>query len=206
MEAVAGVKPSASGTNPYLDRLVDEMRGKLVVLFGEPYSGKTSFAHYVAQKFPKNVYIAIDRNFPPQGLNYVWIDTYEEVFTAIKDVQKGADSDTLVVIDSLTTLTEDFLRERFSSPRRMNELSRFYAVVLRELSRLKEKGATVLVITHEAVKDFGTGEIAPSINKRALKHTDMVLRIVRNGNGSRKVVVWGRREIPSQPKFYVEGV
>ena len=208
---------SASSLETYQEKVVPEgvskiagaIRGKLVILFGEPFVGKTSLAHRIANFYKKTYYIAIDRNFPPRreddSFEYYWISSWTELLPKIRGLSEWVDADTLVVIDSLTTITEDFLRDKFDSPRRMNELSRFYAIVLRELTNLKNKGATVLVLTHEAIKDFKSNEIAPSMNKRTLKNADLVLRMIRL-NGKRKVVVWGKREIPKEADVEVEGL
>jgi len=189
------------------EKLLERIANKVVLLFGEPMVGKTTLAKELAKR-KNTVWIKIDTNYSKEEVQSIAKEVYEvknplfmyKIIEALKNRDDLKDS--LIVIDSLTTLASEFLKGRMGSPRANKELADYYDTVLAEFSKLKEKGVTVLVITHEALKKWDT--IAPRMNLIALRHIDLVLRMYLDEKGERRVKVWRERKKVENPSFIFE--
>jgi len=60
---------------------------------------------------------------------------------------------------------------------------------------------TNLIIAHEKIKNFETGEVAPRVNKIVLRNVDIVLRMSIE-NGKRTIKVFEERKLPTKVEWY----
>ncbi len=172
--------------------LKDRFIGKLTVLFGEPMVGKTTFAMLLAKSFTHKAVIHIDKNY--EVSDYLddarVFEVYEpsQVMEAISKIP--AYDDTIVIVDSITSLDAFFVTDPTKDdPRVNNRRARFCDAVMLRLQKFKKRGA-VIVIAHEAIKNFSTGEVGPRMNKVALRHADQILRmLIEQGKRKLKLVV-----------------
>ena len=199
--------------NPYLQKWFEANRGKLVLLYGKPASGKSTFALEICKLAEKPTYIVIDTNL--KGLiqdgkmRVIQPEDYKtllNLLTKISDLTREQIDADLIVLDSITTLAMDFYEGAKLSSMRVNlEMRRFYDKTFRLLSKIARKGITVIVIAHESIKKFQgkDGEvIGPAINEIAVRHVDAIYHALKNGGY--KIVREMRREKVENPKFYVE--
>jgi len=195
-------------------RKVKELiQGKVAVLFGRPLVGKTVFALKLAREFLNPILLKIDTNydsswakeFVGEKLEIREIRNARQLLKTLDNIPER--EDVLVIIDSITSLADEFLLEgeTFFSPRRNVELTNFYNIVLRKLAKLKDYRITSLIVAHEKIMDFVTREVGPRMNIVALRHADIVLHLVEE-EGKRKVKIWKKREMITydKAKFYLE--
>jgi len=182
-----------------LKALADRIRGKVVVLYGEPLVGKTVLVHLLSKYFESPVLIKVDNNYGDEykqlnpNLKYLDAPTFERVNYYI-DKSKEYNND-LIIIDSLTSLAAEVLSKGSLSPRDYNRLASMYDVITFKASRLKPK--TVIIVVHEKIVSFETKETGPRMNRIALRNVDMVIRLYNDENGERviKIVAERRPEI-----------
>ncbi len=198
--------------NPYLDKWFEANRGQLVLIYGKPASGKSTFAIEIAKRAEKPRYIAIDQNLEgmiPENMQAIVPLDYKNLLGLLEKLQdltpEQINAD-LIVLDSITTLASDFYEGAKLSSMRVNlEMRRFYDRVFRMLSKIAKKGITIIVIAHESIKKFQGKEgeiIGPAINEIAIRHVDAIYHAIKNGGY--KIVREMRRERVENPKFYVE--
>jgi len=175
----------------------DLIRGRVTILFGAPMVGKTLFAHLLSREFDNPILLKVDNNYKDEykeinkKLKYIEITSPQQLLFQIKNLMVNVE--TLIIIDSLTTSASDIIGERmYTSPRAFNELAQFYDAVFNRLAKFRGL-ATSLVICHEKLLDFKTGEIGPRLNLVTLRNVDLVLRMVEE-EGKRKIKVWRKRE------------
>jgi len=189
-------------------KMKKELYGKLVVLFGRPMVGKTTFAMKFAKTFLNMVLLKIDKNYDAKdfGLRDDQIFEVNSPRQLLYFIDKlEPKEDMIVIVDSITSMDSFFVSEdpTKDDPRVNNRRARFCDAVLQRLQRFKQKGV-VLVIAHEAIKNFRTGEIGPRMNIVALRHADVLLHATIE-NGRRKIKKIVKREVITEPKFDVEG-
>jgi len=111
----------------------------------------------------------------------------------------------IVIVDSITSMDSFFVPEdpTKEDPRVNNRRARFCDAVLQRLQKFKQKGV-VIVIAHEAIKNFKTGEIGPRMNVVAMRHADALLHATIE-DGKRKIKRVIVREVVKEPEFDVEG-
>jgi len=185
--------------------LKDRFKGKLTVLFGEPLVGKTTFAMHVAKQFKHKVVIHIDKNYDVRDyLPDAKVYEVSEPIQVLEAISKTpAYEDTIVIVDSITSLDSFFIGDPTKDdPRVANRRMRFCDAVMLRLQKFKSHGA-VIVIAHEAIKNFQTKEVGPRMNKVALRHADQILRMVVE-NGKRKVKLVAKREKVVSPDVQFE--
>ncbi len=179
-----------------VQQFYEEIKGKFVVLFGNPMVGKTTLAHFVSRHFEHTVYFKIDKNFSREdyrhvasNINYIEINTPQGILKVLNDMLYHPPKGALVVVDSITSLDSFFTPQDPTnpSPRMENARTRFIDAVFQKLAQLKDKGCTVLVLSHEKIADFKTGEVMPRFNRIALRHIDRMYRLAIE-NGKRKIV------------------
>ena len=188
--------------------LKEKLKGKLVILYGSPMVGKTTFAHQLAREYSACLYLKIDKNFRKgdydvDNVVYHEINDPEQLLEIVK--QLAPQKDTLVVLDSVTSLDAFFVSNPLvPSPRMDVARARFADAVIFHLQRLKENN-TVLVIAHEKIADFKTEEIAPRMNAITMRHADIVMR-AKIENGKHIIEVERIRKPKKQVNFEVRGL
>jgi predicted ATP-dependent serine protease len=187
-----------------LKKIKERIEGKTAMLFGEPLIGKSLFALTLSKLFDKSVLLLIDRNYPQSffsintKLEIQQIDNPKQLDFIVKKIP--ALNNQLVIIDSITSLSTFFLQEAYFSPRAVNAFNNFTDKIIRHLASLTPH-TTNLIIAHEKIKDFETGEVAPRVNKIVLRNIDVVLRMFIE-NGKRTIKVWQERKLPTKVEWY----
>ena len=171
-------------------KIKEALLGKFVILYGEPFVGKTTFAMNLARFYVNKVLLKVDKNYDAKDYDFDgWVVEIESPTHLLKVVEKIQErQDQIVILDSITSLDAHFIPKDDPlkiDPRLTNVRTRFFDAVLQRLSRFKKNG-TVLVICHERIVDFATRKVGPRINVVALRHVDMVLRMTIE-NGRRKI-------------------
>jgi len=189
-------------------RMKKQLYGKLVVLFGRPMVGKTTFAMKFAKAFLNVALLKIDKNYDAKAFGLREDQVYEvyspkQLLYYIDKLEPKEDM--IVIVDSITSMDSFFVPEdpTKEDPRVNNRRARFCDAVLQRLQKFKQKGV-VIVIAHEAIKNFKTGEIGPRMNIVAMRHADALLHATIE-NGKRKIKRVIVREIVKEPEFDVEG-
>ncbi len=202
------LKDVSDRTEDYYKKWVDENKNKIVVIFGEPLIGKTTFVRKILENKDKVIWFKVDTNYKtsdlPNKFNIIDVKHYTILLSKLSELNNYDMKGRWIVVDSITSLSSDFLSDKLMSPRKNIELSNFYDVVFRRLSLLKEKGATIIIIAHEAVKSFQPYEIGPKMNVTVLRHIDKVYRVYKKENGARAIKKWKERVVVNDPKFFIE--
>jgi len=185
-----------------------EIKGKLIVLYGQPYAGKTTLVHALTQHFERTVYFKVDRNFSREdfahiakNVYYIDIDSPQRLLRELRTLARSPPQNTLIVVDSVTSLDSFFVPSdpTTPSPRMENARAKFADAVMQLLSFVKGQN-TVIVIAHEKIRDFQSGEIVPRFNIVALRHADSLYHIVVENN-KRKVKRTMVRKPVTEPDF-----
>lgn len=179
-----------------LELLAKKIKGKVCLLWGEPYTGKSILSLNISKYFENPVLLLIDTNYPSEyyGINLklhiIKIDTFQKLLLNLENI-KNKEYD-FIIIDSITTLasesvikSESFIRGELS-PRVFLILRYLFDAITRKASALKEVGKTVLLIGHSAF-DWKNNTYRPSINKLALRNVDLLIRMYVDENGKRKL-------------------
>lgn len=197
-------KASESKDKVDLNKIKDTLFGKFIILYGEPFVGKTTFAMNLAKLYKNRILLKVDKNYDAvNDYNFDgWLVEIENPAHLLRVVEKIYErEDQIVILDSITSLDSYFVPRDDPlkmDPRLTNARTRYFDAVLQRLSKLKKNG-TVLVICHERIVDFATRKVGPRINVVALRHVDLVLRMVIE-NGKRKI----RKEKIRMPTEKVE--
>jgi len=196
----------------YIKRFLKEAKNKLVVLYGEPFVGKTTFCHVLSKYFPETYYLRIDKNFEKEifsklgsNIRYIDINHPRGLISAIDSLIRERPTGILVVVDSITGLDGYFIPQdpTYPSPRLENARAKFIDAVLQKLSYIKGKN-TVIIVSHEKIKDFQTNEIIPRFSRTALRHADVVYRMIYDvQTNTRRIVKVYSRELPETIMFEV---
>ena len=185
-------------------KIKQRIEGKTVVLFGEPLAGKSLFALTLSKLFEKSILLLIDKNYPKEFFSVnpqVELQTIEnpkQLDFIVKKIPPA--NNQLVIIDSITSLSTFFLQEAYFSPRALNAFNNFTDKIIRQLASLTPH-TTNLIIAHEKIKNFETGEVAPRVNKIVLRNVDIVLRMSIE-NGKRTIKVFEERKLPTKVEWY----
>ena len=138
-----------------LKQFAEIIRNKLVVLFGEPYVGKTTLAHALTKYFDTTVYFRIDRNFDPEqfkriakNITYININSPQHLNYQLNELLRSPPNSVFIVVDSVTSLDAFFMP---TDPTKQSPLTdklraRFADSVMQRLAIIKEKDNTVMVI------------------------------------------------------------
>ncbi|HDD71533.1 MAG TPA: hypothetical protein ENF99_00920 [Candidatus Aenigmarchaeota archaeon] len=184
-----------------LGELKEIIKGKVVVLFGAPLVGKSILVHLISRHFENPILFKIDTNYQNEykslnpKLKYISIASPKQLLFYLRKL--SVNSETLLILDSLTTMASDILGERiYTSPKAFNEVAQFYDIVINSLGKFRNI-ATSIVTTHEKIIDFSTGEIGPRMNLVTLRNADIVLRLSVENN-IRKLTSWKMREKPKK--------
>jgi len=179
-----------------LRELAEKIRGKVIVLYGEPLVGKTVLVHLLSRYFEKPLLLKIDNNYGDEyrelnpKLKYLDSPSFEKVLYYL-DKAKEFDND-FIAIDSLTSLASEILSKGSLSPRDYNRLASMYDIVTFKASRLKPR--TVLIVAHERIVNFETREVGPRMNKIALRNVDMLIRLYKDQEGNRIISIVAERK------------
>lgn len=201
------VSEYAQEQSDLVEKLANKIKGKVVVLFGEPMIGKSVLVHYLSKYFKKPVLFKIDKNYESEysqinpNLKYLDTPTFEKLMYYL-DKANSFEND-FIAIDSLTSLASEILSKGSLSPRDYNRLAMMYDIVTYKASRLKPR--TVVIVAHEKIADFKTQEVTPRMNKVALRNVDVLVRIYKDEEGNRRVKIVAER-VPTitEPKFILE--
>ena len=176
-------------------KFANEIRGRLTVLFGAPLTGKSTLAHLITKHFDRTIYFRVDKNFTQdmfrsiaKNVQYIDIKSPKHLLYQLNDLLKNPPRNSLIVVDSLTSLDSYFVPD---DPTKQSPLSdklraRFADAVMQKLSMLKDLGNTVLTIAHERIRSFDNPEPVPRFNIVALRHSDLIYRLSIENN--RRVV------------------
>ena len=185
-----------------LQEIKNLVQGDIVVIFGRPFSGKSVLALMLSRHFSNSHLILIDSNYTKEyfkinpnirvryiklGRN-VW-EVFHQIVEALREVPKDLES--LVIIDSLTTLQSSVLGPRVS-PYENLLYSRLVDSLMLRLRWLKP--ATSVVICHEKLLSFESQDLVPRMNLVVMRHVDKVIHLVEEG-GKRKLEVKLAREL-----------
>jgi len=204
-------EPKAEQRTEQVDKFrkfADEIRGKLIVIFGQPYAGKTTLAHALSRYFDRTIYLKVDRNFSrddfahiAKNVYYIDIDSPQRLLRELRSLARSPPSGALIVVDSVTSLDSFFVPSdpTTPSPRMENARAKFADAVMQLLSFVKGRN-TVVVIAHEKIRDFKTGEIGPRFNLVALRHSDANYHLTIE-DGRRKVKKVAERRPVEKPDF-----
>jgi hypothetical protein len=141
-----------------LAELAKRIKGKVVVLYGEPLIGKSILVHYLSKHFEKPVLFKVDNNYGDEyksinpNLKYLDTPSFEKLMYYL-DKASGFDND-FIAIDSLTSLAAEVLSKGSLSPRDYNRLASMYDIVTFKASRLKPKPLSLL-----RMKGLSTSEL-----------------------------------------------
>lgn len=189
-----------------LEKFKQKIQGKVVVLYGQAWIGKSLFSLTLSNLFTHAKVFLIDRNYPQDFFkvnpkaNIVEVENPKQLDLMLsKEVSL---EDKLIVIDSITTLQTSFIRESYFSPRAYLEFNNFSDKIANQLTKLTPKTTSIL-IAHEKIRDWQTQEAIPRINWTMLRNCDMMVRMYKE-NGKRKVSIIAIRELPKKVEWYFE--
>jgi len=171
------------------EKLKKALKGKVTVLYGNYGVGKTIFSLLFSKNFRNSTFVVIDKNYHSEyykinpkakfiDVNGVW-----QLRQAVKGLHKS--EDTLVVVDSITTIQSELVGEKGFSPRAYLEYNNTCDWITNQLSKLKPE-VTSVIIAHERIKDWESQQAIPRFNPIALRNVDIQLRMVME-NGKRKL-------------------
>ena len=197
--------------------LIEKLKGKTVLLFGEPASGKSFTIAHLSRKL-------LEQTGKPGYL--IWLDTnlftdygnqLEEYSKAniikvtsadwllrfkLPEIFKQEKFDySLIALDSLSGLEEIVTKdEKVGSPRRNLLLSQTARILTYWLSRIAQKwNIPAFLIAHSSVVFEGSWRYGvkerPAFSRRAIKNVDCIiyhkLKPIESGNGTVKnEIVW----------------
>ncbi len=180
VEKVGKEAPSLNDYKP----IYAKIKGKVAIIFGKSFAGKTTLAHVLTNFFKKTLYIAVDKNFDPEffkeiasNVEYRRVYSVQQFKGVIRSLQNENNHD-YIVIDSITSVAS-YILQGDPSPRKYNQLNSLYDWVFGVLSNLKPK-VTSVIIAHDKLKDFESQETVPKMSINSLRHVDVVLRIADN--------------------------
>lgn len=189
-----------------LQQFKEKINGKVVILFGKAWVGKSIFTLTLSNLFTHTKVFLIDRNYSQDFFkinpkaNIVEIETPKQLDLMLS--KETVLEDKLIVIDSITTLQTNFIKDSYFSPRAYLEFNNFSDKIANMLSKLTPK-VTSIVIAHEKIRDWQTQEAVPRVNWTMLRNTDMLVRLFEE-NGKRKIKIIASRELPKKIEFYLE--
>jgi len=189
-----------------LTEFKNKVKGKVIILFGQAWVGKSLFALTLSKTFTHSKVFLIDNNYGQDyfkinpKIDIVKIDTPKQLDMSL--TKEPSLEDKLIIIDSITTLQTAFIRESYFSPRAYNEFNNFSDRIARKLSELTPK-TTSIIIAHERIGNWETKETVPRVNWTMLRNADVLVRIYKE-NDSRKVKIVNFRQLPQKMTFVFE--
>jgi len=189
-----------------LQAFKETIKGKVVILYGQAWVGKSLFALTLSNLFTHSRIFLIDKNYPSEfftinkNANIVEIENPRQLDLMIS--KETSLDDKLIIIDSITTLQTSFIKESYFSPRAYLEYNNFSDKIAKRLTELTPK-TTSLLIAHEKIRDWNTQETVPRINWTMLRNCDMLVRMYKE-NDKRKLKIMAKRELPSKVEWYFE--
>jgi predicted ATP-dependent serine protease len=208
MDIKAAIEEEKKKQESLFGGIKERIKGKVSVLYGDPFVGKSLFALNLSKQFKNSTLLLIDMNY---------VDEYFSINKELKVIKVSSPKqleyylgkeievkeDQLLIVDSITSLAPFFITETYITPRGANAFSNFVDKVMRHLATLKP--TTSLVITHEKLKSFESKDIVPRINMIALRHADIVMRMWITESGERKIEIVKERKMPSKIDFSFVG-
>jgi len=189
-----------------MEKFKQKIQGKVVCLYGQAWVGKSLFALNLSKYFKNAKLFLVDKNYPAEffkvnpNLQVIEIDSPRQLDLMISKTPSLDDQ--LIIIDSITTLQTEFIRESYFSPRAYVEFNNFSDKVARQLTALTPR-TTSLVIAHERIKDWEKKTVVPRLNWVFLRNIGIIAHMVQEDD-KRKIVIERVRELPSKVEFYFE--
>jgi hypothetical protein len=189
-----------------LQQFKEKIKGKVVVLYGQAWVGKSLFSLTLSNLFTHTKIFLIDRNYPQEffkinpNASITEVDNPRQLDLMLS--KEPSLDDKLIVIDSITTLQTSFIKESYFSPRAYLEYNNFSDKIAKRLSELTPKTTSIL-IAHEKIKDWNTQETIPRINWTMLRNTDMLVRMYKE-NDKRRLKIIAKRELPQKVEWFFE--
>jgi len=185
----------------FVEMLVQEIKGRRVVLYGPSWAGKTTLVLHLAPHLGKVLFIDTDRNYPVEetakklraDLIYRQARSFYQAFYFMR----GTQADT-VIVDSLSGLIGSLIEEEGAGSPRIALLS---AQLQDQLIRLCKNFNTSIIVTHVGA-DFRRGGERVRINQSLLRYIDVLLKVDSDSEGKRHVYVQ-KREVVESPSFTV---
>jgi len=180
-----------------LDELVEKVRGKTVVIYGESWSGKTTLAYALAKKLGKTLYLDADKNYQfkhNDNVDVVQINSFADATEAIKNAE-GYDA---VVIDSMSGLVADVIGMIGAGNPRAVLISTQSQENL--VKAAKKKFNTVIIVAHVGA-DLRTGGERIRVNQSILRFADALIRVMALKD--RRIVKVMTRKPIDEPQFEV---
>jgi len=185
-----------------VQELKELIQGDVVVLYGRPFVGKSVLALMLSRHFSNSHLVLVDSNYSKSyfrindrlKVHYVKLshnvwEVFRQIVEALREVPKDLES--LVIVDSLTTLQSAVLGPRVS-PYENLLYSRLVDSLMLRLRWLKP--ATSIVICHEKLLSFESQDLVPRMNLVVMRHVDKVIHLVEEG-GKRRLEVKLAREL-----------
>ena len=205
---VAKEKPKQAEDLDGIRAFANTIRGKVNILYGPPGCGKSTLARELTKYFSRTYFFKIDDNYPEgffdglENVEKIEIENPENLINKLKwSLQNKDVKDALIVIDSITTLDAMLVEPRIN-PRVDIVRSRVADAAMLRLSKLKKRGATAIVIAHDAIKEFPKDKNqepkrGPRMNRVAMRHADQIFEMSED----RQITLKMKREIVKKPKF-----
>lgn len=187
-----------------MKKFKDKIQGKVVCLYGQAWVGKSLFTLTLSKYFRTAKLFLVDKNYPQEffkinpNLQVIEIDSPRQLDLAISKTPSLDDQ--LIIIDSITTLQTEFIRETYFSPRAYVEFNNFSDKIARHLTALTPR-TTSIVIAHEKIKNWEKKETAPRLNWVFLRNIGMIVHMVQEDD-KRKIIIEKERELPNKVEFY----
>lgn len=214
-----------------LHEFVKYMLGKAIVLYGQPFVGKSTFVSKLA---------SVLRDYTGKPARFYWLDRNlinTDLGKALREISKADvvevkypraiirairserhwDKYSMIVVDSLTGIAEELARysDYPDSPQVTLSTVRYASALLSLLSEIAhEHNLVSILVVHESViwiGDFFGENVSPGYTGKALKNADLVLRFIleretkKNGELSeeRYIKVVLDRTPPNKPSKYI---
>jgi hypothetical protein len=192
--------------NKLLQEFKEKIKGKVVVLYGQAWIGKSLFTLNLSKLFSFPKLFLIDNNYTQDYFNInpkIQVVRIEDPKQLDQIIQKEPPlEDKLIIIDSITTLQTSFISKSYFSPRAYNEFNNFSDKIAKKLSELKPKTTSIL-IAHEKIQDWDKKIVVPRINFTMLRNCDVRVRMYLE-DGQRKIRIEAMREVPKTLTWVIE--
>jgi predicted ATP-dependent serine protease len=188
------------------NKFKEEIKGKVVLLYGVPLVGKSVFCLTLSKLFEKSILFLIDKNYPAEffsinpKIQIIEIDEPKQLDMYISKLPSIDDQ--LIIIDSITTLQTSFIRKDYWSARIVNEFNMFADKIARQLHYLKPRTTSVM-IAHEKLTDWEKKTVGPRVSWIVMRNMDLAYRMYQE-DGVRKIKLTHKRTVPKELKWVFE--
>jgi len=189
-------KPVEKKKKNGIAELVERIKGKTVVIYGESWVGKTTLAYAIARRFNNALYLDTDHNYDFPQNNNVTVLKVDGFGEAIKAIENNTGD--VVVVDSVSGLIANLFEVMGAgNPRTVLISSQSQE---RLVKSAKKNFKTVIIIAHVGA-DFRSGGERVRMNQSVLRYVDTLIRVLKMGD--KRVVKVTERKIVEEPDFNV---